>query len=96
MLTGEYDVAKLLLDRGADPLVRQAKGFAPMHEAAFLGRVDLIQLLLDRGAEINSRADSGRTPLGEAIRGKHPDAADLLRSKGGVEPDKVIADEVEK
>ena len=92
LLTGEYDVAKLLLDRGADPLVRQAKGFAPMHEAAFLGRIDLIQLLLDRGAEINSRADSGRTPLGEAIRGKHPDAAELLRSKGGVEPEKVIVD----
>ena len=66
-----------------------------MHEASLLGRIDLIQLLLDHGAEINSRSDSGRTPLGEAIRGKHAEAAELLRSKGAVEPEKVIADEVE-
>ncbi|MGZ4809510.1 MAG: ankyrin repeat domain-containing protein [Thermoanaerobaculia bacterium] len=95
MLTGEYEVAKVLLDRGADPLVRQAKGFAPMHEAAFLGRIDLIQLLLDHGAEINPRSDSNRTPLGEAIRGKHPEAAEVLRAKGGVEPETVVADEAE-
>lgn len=90
MLSGQYAPAKILLDHGADALVRQSKGFAPMHEAALLGRTDLIQLLLDHGAEINSVADNGQTPLAEALRGKHEEAATWMKSKGavvGVQPD---------
>jgi len=87
LLTGQYETAKLLLEHGADVLVRQARGFTPMHEAAELGRADLIELLLSHGAEINSRADNGSTPLAEAIRGHHGEIAALLKSKGGkVEP----------
>src|ERR1700730_9434574 len=87
LLTGQYETAKLLLEHGADPLVRQSKGFTPMHEAALLGRADLIELLLAHGAEINSMADNGHTPLAEAIRGRHEETAALLKSKGGkIEP----------
>jgi len=82
LLTGQYEMAKLLLERGADVLDRQAKGFAPIHEAAQLGRIDLIELLLAHGAEINSRSDDGRTALTEALRGKHEDVAEFLRGKG--------------
>src|SRR5437867_404032 len=74
--------ARPLLDHGADVLVRQAKGFTPMHEAALLGRADLIDLLLTHGAEINSMADNGHTPLAEAIRGHHDDLAAIMKSKG--------------
>jgi len=82
LLTGEYGTAKLLLERGADPLDRQAKGFAPIHEAAFLGRADLVELLLEHGAELDSRSDDGRTALSEAMRGKHTELTELLRKKG--------------
>jgi uncharacterized protein len=84
LLTGEYETAKILLDHGADPLVRQSQGFTPMHEAAFTGRQDLVQLLLDHGAELNSRTDSGRTPLAEALRGKHEELAAWMKTKGAV------------
>ena len=83
LLAGQYATAKLLLERGADPLVRQALGFTPLHEAALLGRRDLVDLFLGAGAEINSRTDDGRTAVTEALRGKHPELADYLRSKGG-------------
>ncbi len=82
LLTGQYDTAKLLLEHGADPLVRQAEGFAPVHEAALLGRRDLIELLLAHGAELSSRSDDGRTALTEAMRNKHEAFAIWLRSKG--------------
>src|SRR6185436_11236310 len=82
MLTGSYATAKILLDHGADPLIRQAHGFTPMHEAALLGRQDLVQLLLDHGAELNSRSDSGLTPLTDAIRGKHDALAAWMKAKG--------------
>jgi ankyrin repeat protein len=90
LLSGQYATAKILLDHGADALVRQSKGFTPMHEAALIGRADIIQLLLDHGAEINSVADNGETPLAEAMRGKHDEAAKWMTSKGavlGVQPD---------
>jgi len=89
-LNGQYATAKILLDHGADALVRQSKGFAPLHEAALLGRTDLVQLLLDHGAEINSVADNGETPLAEAMRGKHDELAAWMKAKGaviGVQPD---------
>jgi hypothetical protein len=83
LLTGQLATAKLLLERGADPLVRQAIGFTPLHEATLLGRRDLVDLLLAAGSEINSRTDDGRTSVTEALRGKHPELAEYLRSRGG-------------
>ena len=82
LLAGQLATARLLLERGTDPLVRQAHGFTPLHEAAFHGRRDLVDLLLAAGAELDSRADDGRTALTEAVRGKHAELADYLRSKG--------------
>jgi ankyrin repeat protein len=82
LLTGQYATAKLLLEHGADVLVRQAQGFTAMHEAALLGRADLVNLLLEHGAELNSRSDSGRTPLSDALRGKHEELAAMMRAKG--------------
>jgi ankyrin repeat protein len=84
LLTGQYATAKILIEHGADVLVRQAHGATPMHEAALLGRADIIELLLGAGAEINSMSDNGRTPLAEAIRGHHEDVAAMLRAKGAV------------
>jgi ankyrin repeat protein len=83
LLAGQLATARLLLEHGADPLVRQALGFTPLHEAALLGRRDLVDLFLGAGAEINSRTDDGRTAVTEALRGKHPELADYLRTKGG-------------
>jgi hypothetical protein len=84
LLTGEYGTAKLLIENGADVLVRQNEGFAPIHEAAFLGRRDLVDLLLEHGAEINARSNDGRTPLSEATRAKYTEMAEYLKSKGAV------------
>jgi uncharacterized protein len=85
LLPGQEVTTRLLLERGADPLVRQERGFASIHEAAFLGRRDLVDLLLDYGADINSRANDGRNAITEALRGGHPALADYLRAKGAKE-----------
>jgi len=82
LLAGQAATVKLLLERGADPLVRQAHGFTPLQEASLIGRRDLVDLLLAAGAELNARADDGRTALTEAIRGKHPELAEYLKSRG--------------
>jgi len=84
LLSNQYATAKVLLEHGADALVRQSRGFTPMHEGALSGRIDIIQLLLDHGAEINSVADNGETPLASAIRGKHDDVVAWMKTKGAV------------
>jgi cytohesin len=82
LLAGQATTTKLLLDRGADPLVRQARGVTPLHEAAVSGRRDLVDLLLAAGAEPTARADDGRTAVTEALRGKHAELAEYLRTRG--------------
>lgn len=85
LLANQFATAKLLLERGADPLVRQAHGFTPLQGAALHGRRDIVDLLLGAGAELDSRADDGRTAVTEALRGGHAELAAYLRGKGARE-----------
>jgi uncharacterized protein len=85
LLTGQYEAAKVLLQHGADANMRQAGGFAALHEAALSGRKDLVDLLLDHGAEIAARANDGRNAISEAERGKHTELVAYLRTKGGAD-----------
>lgn len=73
------EVARALLDAGADPNAAEHGGFAPLHQAALPGDVPLIQLLLDRGARPDRKDDQGRTPLNLAEAGAHEQAVAVLR-----------------
>ena len=46
-----YEVARLLLDRGADAKVRAGRGESSLQQAALAGDLPLIWLLLDHGAD---------------------------------------------
>ena len=85
LLSAQYDTTKVLLENGADVLVRQSKGFTPLHAAAEAGRRDLIDLLLQHGAEINSRTDDGRNAYTEALRFGEKETAEYLKSKGATD-----------
>jgi ankyrin repeat protein len=59
---GHTDVARLLLDHGADANARDAAGFAPLHAAAQAGNDELYELLVAHGADQEAEAADGRTP----------------------------------
>lgn len=63
--TGQTDVARLLLEFGADPSARHAEtGRTALHLAATSGRAATIQLLLDHGVDVEARMeDDEQTPL---------------------------------
>lgn len=73
---GFYDVAKLLLDGGADVDAPSSGGNGlhsrtPLHQAAFNGHGDMIRLLLSRGATFDARDSNGRTPEALAAGERH-------------------------
>lgn len=56
-----YELAKLLLEHGADPNARQEGGFTPIHAAAQNGDDELYELLVAAGADPEAATDDGRT-----------------------------------
>jgi ankyrin repeat protein len=58
------EVAKLLLENGAEVNSTNWMGNTPLHNAASeFGSLDLLALLLQKGAELNARNNDGETPL---------------------------------
>lgn len=60
---GHVDVARHLIDHGADVNALDAGGRTAMHAAAFLGQAEMVELLLERGAEPLPKGPLGSTPI---------------------------------
>src|SRR6187401_3227265 len=52
--SGDEGRALRMLDEGADPNQRDARGLTPLMWAAALGQIELATWLLDRGAALNA------------------------------------------
>ncbi|HVM16254.1 MAG TPA: SRPBCC domain-containing protein [Gaiellaceae bacterium] len=72
------DAARALLDAGADPNGRGARGFTPLQTAAQNGDVPMVELLLERGADPELRADDGLAAADRARTGGHVQVLALL------------------
>lgn len=66
------DIARMLLDAGADPDARQQGGFTALHAAALHGDLALAELLLERGADPALATDAGESAADLARRGHAP------------------------
>jgi ankyrin repeat protein len=72
------DLARRLVDAGADVNAAQRSGTTPLHETAFNGSLELTQLLLDHGANPAVSNGQGQTPESVARERGHTEVADLL------------------
>ena len=59
----EWIIARLLLEKGADPNQKDAIGNTALHLAACTNNIEVITLLLSAGTDIKSLDNWGRTPL---------------------------------
>lgn len=69
---GDLDAAKLLLEAGADPDSRDARGSSPLHLLAeadkVVGDAAIARALIGAGATVSLRNQAGRAPLDELRR----------------------------
>jgi FOG: Ankyrin repeat len=71
-------IVRMLLDRGADPNVREQGGFTPLHAAAQNGDLDSIRALLLGGADLTLKSADGKTAMDLAMDAGHEKATVLL------------------
>ena len=78
-INNQLDLAKLLIERGADI---NRPGWTPLHYAATRGHLDMMHLLIENDAYIDSEASNGNTPLMMAAFSGPPLAVKLLLEEG--------------
>ncbi|HVG54179.1 MAG TPA: ankyrin repeat domain-containing protein [Vicinamibacterales bacterium] len=93
--SGDLELMKLLLARGADPKINTTLGVTPLHVAAGIGWVegittewstkatlDAVKLLVDLGLDVNAQADTGRTAMHGAAHKGRADVIQVLYDHG--------------
>jgi len=95
---GYPDIVAYLLEKGADPKMKNVKGDTALSVAAEQGHAKIVAMLLDTGidpdegqqripsftarAVIGIKAQEQNTPLSKAVQGGHTEAAKVLVEKG--------------
>ena len=71
-------VARFLVERGADPNMRNYNGVTPLHRALKTGRIEMARVLIEHGANAEVKNDEGKTPLDAAPEEQRDDIMKLL------------------
>ncbi len=73
------NIAKMLIEAGAEVNVFQASRTSPLHIASQNGNIELIILLLEHGALVEIKNDMGKTASDLAAEKGHVDIANILK-----------------
>lgn len=71
---GHLEIAKVLLESGANPNIRGRNGLTALGFAASLGNLEMVRLLINAGADVKIAYYRGATPL-------------ILASREGISPE---------
>ena len=79
---GHVEVARVLLEQGADVTARDIDGNTPLHVASKEGHVEVVRILVECGANATPRDNDGNTPLHVASKEGHVGIARFLVDHG--------------
>ena len=65
--TGHLEVARYLLEQGANRDKADNRGWTSLHNAACYGQLETAKLLMVYGADLNARTNDGRLPIDVAL-----------------------------
>jgi ankyrin repeat protein len=81
LAVGRNDIARTLIDHGADVNVKAENDTSPLHTAAARGNLEAATLLLQHGANINATTKDGKTAISYAEERNHPDMVEFLKAR---------------
>jgi uncharacterized protein len=81
---GAWEVARLLINRGARLDLADSNGNTALHQAAFEAPLETVQLLVARGADLSARNKKGQTPLAIAREKGRDEVAAWLGARGAL------------
>jgi 7,8-dihydropterin-6-yl-methyl-4-(beta-D-ribofuranosyl)aminobenzene 5'-phosphate synthase len=79
---GQTEIARFLIEKGADIHAGDNENSTALHNASAQGHSAVLLLLIDKGARINQCDGNGMTALHFAASYGHPECAELLLEKG--------------
>lgn len=93
-----FEIAKWLLDFGADPSAKNSAGLSCLHLAAKSGCLEMCLLLVSRGCDANIRDDFGNNASYYAKRHQHMELLEFLPAAVTVTPEanKEFRDQVDE
>jgi uncharacterized protein len=80
--SGHTEIAKWLLENGAEPNYSYANGYTPFLAAAANGHLEILKALLGHGADLRAKTTDGKNALTFAIERKHAEVENFLRENG--------------
>ena len=84
---GKLEVAKILIDRGAQIEARNNIEITPLHWAVDEHHLEIAEFLIEKGAQIEAKGKNGLTLLHKAANSGDLEMAKLLIDKGGAKID---------
>ena len=78
MAVQRNDIARTLIEHGANVNAKAVNDLTALHTAAARGNLEAAKLLLDHGADINASSTDGKTPLAYAEERNQPEMVSFL------------------
>ena len=80
MAVQRNDIARTLIEHGANVNGKAVNDLTALHTAAARGNLEAAKLLLDHGADINATSTDGKTAMSYAEDHNHADMVEFLKS----------------